>query len=394
MPRLCRGSWLEQYLEYTRFVEPPGIFHIWSGLTVIASALARKVYMPRGLFKIYPNLYVALVGPTGIGKSTAADIAVRDSKHVLEESGIDIMRGKITSWYLYDWFGTKSGSGAPATALIFASELKTLLGDVNKQELVALLTDLYGCPDDDEYRTKSYGVLRLRDVYLNLLVCSTPEWLTLGISHDDISGGFTGRFIYVCAEHTERSFPFPEDFYGIDEIDKLREVLAHDLSEIAQLEGHVILTDEAKAMYVDWYGTRFDDIEDERMYGYYARRRDHLLKIGALMSIAEGDSLIVTEQHLRTALAILKRAEKTMMLAFAGVVSDPLLKHRELVLGQIKDAGEISRQELLRLNTTRLDLEGLTRLIDTLCAEGRIVCRLDGREMMICYVEGRKDATV
>jgi hypothetical protein len=364
-------------MEFTKYVEPPGRFHLWTALVILSATLARKVYKPRGLFTLYPNLYVGLIGPTGIGKSTAAEIGVNHFGETIKSSGSEVMTGKITSWYLYDWFGQMSQGSNPAVALIFSSELKTLLGDLNKAELVAMLTDIYGCPEDREYRTKTHDIIRLQEVYLNLLVCSTPEWLTLGISADDISGGFTGRFIYVCEEKTERSFPFPEDFYGATEIKEAKEVLVEDLARIATLEGPVIFTDEAVAKYTMWYSDRMKELTEERLIGYYSRKRDHMMKVAMLLSVAEGDSLVVTEGHLDLAQEILTKTEENMMVAFRGIVDDPVLRYRDLVMRQVKDRGEVMMSELLARNTTRLDEEGLRKVLNTLQAEGKLVWGAD-----------------
>lgn len=336
--------------------------------------------MNRGLFTLYPNLYVGLVGPTGIGKSTAAEIGVDHFGPTVKQVGSEVMRGKITSWYLYEWFGKMSQAGKPAVALVFSSELKTLLGDLNKAELVAMLTDIYGCPKDQDYRTKTHGVIKVQNAYVTLLVCSTPEWLTLGISSDDVSGGFTGRFIYVCCDKTNRTFPFPEDFYGASEIEEAKGELIEDLGRIGALEGPIIMTDEAKARYVVWYKDRMQEMSDERLLGYFSRKRDHLLKVAMLMSVSEGDSLVVTEDHIKVAQLVLSGTEDTMMMAFKGVVCEPLIKYREVVLDQIRGLGETTVRELLRKNSTRLDADGLHRILEGLSREGRVTYQVSGQD--------------
>lgn len=365
-------------MELTKYVEPPGRFHLWTALTILASSLRRNVYMKRGLFTLFPNLYVALVGPTGLGKSISAEIGMDHFGSTLQDAGTEVMRGKITSWYLYEWFGQMSQSGKPAVAHIFSSELRTLLGDLNKSELVAMLTDIYGCPNDADYRTKSYGVIKLQQVYINLLVCSTPEWLTTGISTDDVSGGFTGRFIYVCSDKTEREFPFPEDFYNPAETEQMKGILREDLEKIGNISGPIIIEQDAKAKYSAWYKTRMKEFKDERLVGYYARKRDHILKIGMLLSVSEGDSLVMTTQHLDLAHDVLGSAEKHMMLAFRGIVGDPVLKYRETVLGQIRKMKTVSLSELLGRNQTRVDVDGLKKILETLSAEGRVVWKSEG----------------
>ena len=71
------SNWLDSYLEYTDNTESPISYHTWCGLSVIAGALQRKVYLQWGLAEtIYPNLYVVLIGTSGrTRKGTAIGIA-------------------------------------------------------------------------------------------------------------------------------------------------------------------------------------------------------------------------------------------------------------------------------------------------------------------------------
>jgi len=71
------SDWLEYYMKYTQRTEPPELYHLWSGLTAISSALRRKCYCNWGALRgfVYPNLFVSLVGPPGGRKGTAMKIA-------------------------------------------------------------------------------------------------------------------------------------------------------------------------------------------------------------------------------------------------------------------------------------------------------------------------------
>ena len=90
MTRKCTPNWIDTYLRFTTFQEAPEKFHLWTALSTIASAVRRSVCLPRGYFNIYPNLYVAIVGPTGITKTTSADIGIE----LLEEvKDMELMKG-------------------------------------------------------------------------------------------------------------------------------------------------------------------------------------------------------------------------------------------------------------------------------------------------------------
>lgn len=379
--RRCSPTWLDTYLAYTRFQQAPTLFHTWVALSTLASALRRNVFIFRGFYKLFPNLYTAIVGPTGVTKTTSADIGVdlfgtsiNLGTSILQKlPNVTVIRGKATSWYLYHWFGEMSQSGKDCCCSIYSGEMKNLLSDLNKTELVTLLTDIYTCPDNHNYHTKSGGPLDLKNVCINLLACSTPEWLVTGTTVDEIAGGFTGRFVYVYSDADERNVAFPEDFVTPDVL-ALKDDLVYDLYHISRLNGKFMITPQAKAEYIIWYNDRKSEWTDERLVGYYARKGDLVLKVSMLLSISQSDSLVIDEKILHAAWGLLTQVEEHMTDAFSGIVDDPALKYKDLVLGQIARApGQtISRAELLRKNWTKFDGVILDRIITNLC-EARVV---------------------
>lgn len=379
--RRCGPTWLDTYLSYTRFQQAPTLFHTWVGLSTLASALRRNVHIFRGFYKLFPNLYVAIVGPTGVTKTTAADIgvglmltSVNLGTSVLQQiPDITVIQGKATSWYLLHWFGGVSQSGKDCCCTIYSGEMKDLLSDLNKTELVALLTSIFTCQDTYDHHTKSGGQLTLKNICINLLACSTPEWLVTGTTVDEIAGGFTGRFVYVYSDADERSVAFPEDFVTPDVL-ALKDDLVHDLYHISRIKGKFVITPQAKAEYIIWYNGRKSEWKDERLVGYYARKGDLVLKLSMLLSVSESDALVIDENILHTAWKLLTQVEEHMVDAFSGIVDDPALKYKDSVLSQIARApGQtISRADLLRKNWNKFDGVILDRIIANL-TDARII---------------------
>lgn len=363
MARRCQ-NWLDTYISFTRYQEAPTIMHLWTGLSLLASTIRRNVCLPRGYFNIFPNLYVALVAPSGFSKSSAANIGT-DILTTIKD--IDVLKEKLTSFFLLDYFDKLTKSKGECCVTIYAPEMRNFLGDLNKTELVTLLTSFYECPSSPAYRTKGGGVLLFKNICINVFVCSTPEWLTVGTTTDEMAGGFTGRFVYVYADYTPRSFPFPEDFVTADILD-LKQDLKDDLNHIKTLKGKFVITDQAKAEYIVWYQTRRDECRDERLVSYFERKRDLVFKVAMLLSLAQDDSLVIDEDILRSTWKLLTELEKNMSKAFSGVVDDPALRYKDYILAQIAKAPDmtISRSILLRQNWNRFDGVVLERIINNL----------------------------
>ena len=71
-------DWLSSYLIYTEKQESPEKLHFWVGLSVLSAALKRQVWIDKGYYKLYSNIYVLLVAESAmLRKSTAMDIGVK-----------------------------------------------------------------------------------------------------------------------------------------------------------------------------------------------------------------------------------------------------------------------------------------------------------------------------
>uniref|UniRef100_A0A6M3KJ98 Putative primase n=1 Tax=viral metagenome TaxID=1070528 RepID=A0A6M3KJ98_9ZZZZ len=366
--RKCTENWIETYVEYSANLEASLKFHVWIGLSVIASVLQRKVYYPRGYFNIYPNLYVGIIGPTGDGKTTAANVGTEFLKQIPD---VEFIEEKATSYYLYELFDQFTKTGHDCCCSIYAPEMKNFLADLNKTELVSMLTSFYTCPNAPMYRLKAQLVggrkMQFKNVCVNLLACSTPEWLTTGTTTDDIYGGFTGRFVYVYEDSSDRSFPFPEDFMTA-RMPKLKQDLLDDLLHINTLKGPFIITDQAKAEYTVWYNDRKKECKDERLIGYYARKRDLVLKVSMLLAVAKDDDLIIDESVLHMAWKLLNQTEERMAEAFSGVMTDPALRYKDLVVSMLARAPShtLTRDEILRKQWHKFDGVVLDRIVTNL----------------------------
>ena len=53
-------------MEYTAPLESPDRMHFWTGVSTIAGALRRKVWIDQRYFQWTPNFYIVLAAPAGI----------------------------------------------------------------------------------------------------------------------------------------------------------------------------------------------------------------------------------------------------------------------------------------------------------------------------------------
>ena len=88
-------QFIDLYMHMIGRSEVPRRFHFWSAMSLLAACVADRVWVKADIAtKIYPNLYVFLVGPSGSGKEQAIKVVL---KLVAEQqSKVNPYAGKMT----------------------------------------------------------------------------------------------------------------------------------------------------------------------------------------------------------------------------------------------------------------------------------------------------------
>jgi len=89
------ADYIDAYLDYTDGHESTKRIRLWTCLSILAAVLERKVWVHRGYYTLFPNLYVFIIGKSGlIKKSTSTAIGV----NILRElPDIKIMSERLTA---------------------------------------------------------------------------------------------------------------------------------------------------------------------------------------------------------------------------------------------------------------------------------------------------------
>ena len=328
--------------------------------------------MDRSFYILYPNLYVILVSESGVGmKSTAIKIG---TNNFLEKAVPDltIMRGAITVKFLVDWMSQAIAKSADGTAevTIFCEEFRVFAkGLYADSGIIENLTKLYDC-GVWEYGTGGSGIYKVEKPCINLLAASTPEWLTTGSAADFIGGGFSSRIVPVAIVVDEKQVANPKKVPLSTDLEKK---LIADLTAIGQLKGQFFVTKGAEDFFEQWYIKR-DKLKnpDQRMKGYYSKKHDQALKIAMILSASIDDDLVITEDHIESALQLLGKIELTMQYAFQGVAWGERAKYQDKVLAKIEEKGMIPHWVLLQCFHYCMTGNDLTAIIHTLTEEEKI----------------------
>ncbi len=370
-------NWLVSLLEYVEDTEAPRVFWLWAGISTIASALQRKVWLPFGMENLYPNMYVLLVADPG---ECRKGMPLSMSKKILQDIGLHIFADSPTKRAFTkdldevrkNLFFYMPGSNAPivhSSMTIVSKEFASLLA-VNPKEIIDLLTDLWDSHDEWEYKTSDKGKDKLYRVCLNAFIGTTPRWLTSNLPPEAIGGGFTSRVIFVYAREKYKwlSLPPPPN-------DKLYQLLKHDLKTINSLVGEFQFGPDAFDVYNNWYQTIKDktkDLSDDRLRGNLSRIHTNALKTAMCLHIAYANDFIITDKDMAKAIAIVEASLGNAGEALGGHGSSRTAAGVERILRQVQLIGKISFTALLRSNYRETNKLELSEILETLEGMGAV----------------------
>lgn len=321
---------IDAYLNYTANHEATVRVHKWSFISVLAASMERRLWLDRGFYKLYPNLYVFIIGRSGlIKKSTSTGIAVNMFR---ELTGARMMSERLTASSLVDQlhlsgktFPYKGKPIRQSPLFAYASELSIFLSEV-WGSITELLTTFYDCQPADSskpwsHRTVGRGEIQIFGPCLNILGASTKTWLRKCIPRTEMEGGFTSRIIFVVENNMpDHLVAWPEvSVHG----ELIRKQIVEDMKQIFRLTGEFKVSPEAREMFTKWYHHHMTNImpmnQDPRMVGYMARKGDTILKLAMVYSAACSDDMILHKHHLVWAAKEMDDLEGDWRLAFDGL---------------------------------------------------------------------------
>lgn len=384
-------SFLRDYEICSQNNEAPKTFHLYSSLVALASIISGKVWLDLGLFKIRPNLYVVLTGSPGVKKTTAMAI----TKRLLRELGEAVplsaecqtkealtlaMSSKVRSCQLRP--GEVPKEFAPLDAerskflyapmTICVTEFSQFVGSSSAGHMLDFLTTIY---DEPVYTnsTKGKGEDKIPMPYLNLLACTTPDWITARLKEDVISGGFSRRAIFVYETSTNLRVPIP---HITPEMDAAWDRLVATSRKLLHLRGPYKFGEGAEDFYCNWYNTLARPT-DPLMDGWFNSVHVQMLKIAMLIAASEWDGSpdhVLDINHMQMAIELLSIIESNIPKVFKGVGRNELFGISNKIIELLEKAPDrqlperFVKRELFR----EANIEELQKIIMHLLAIRRI----------------------
>lgn len=318
-------SWISGFESYLINAPTPEIWRKWAAISVVSGVLERKVWVRTLGTNLYPNLYIILVGPPGLGKSFVlepASLLTRAmpdfhaapssvSKASLIDSVHDAKRKIIRP-------GENPAFVEFHSLHAVISELGVFLPSYD-HEFMNTLQMLYDNIGKYEERKRGKDLrITIDNPQLGLLAATTPSYLNALLPPGAFDQGFISRSLMIFSGVIMASDLFAERKAAAGDWSDL----IKDLKEISKLYGQFRWEPQAATAMQAWHSRGGPPTPGHpKLIHYNTRRTAHLLKLCMVISASKNNSMVIAVEDYQEALNLLTEAEVYMPEIFANMSS-------------------------------------------------------------------------
>lgn len=375
-------SWIKDLIEDNSSVETPYSWLYWSLACCISAAAANSYTLRtlKGNLIYYPNIYVILLGESGLGKGYGINLA----KRLIQKAEITrVIAGRSSiQAIIADMATTKTVQGKPlitdSRAFVINGELSTAI--ISDPQALEILTDLYDRNYNEVWDNmlKSTGKEKLKEPYITCLFGSSPALFFKSIPQHNIEGGYIGRNLIVYEEKRSKD---------VDMLDSEEESIDEDrftnyivpkyvphLAKIGSNKARLYPNESARNLYNSW---KREWRANQGVYndktGFINRVPDHVLKVAMCLCLSRYSNIgVIIEDDFKEAIASITSLVYSSKKASEGSGLDPLAAQTKRVVDYLISANEnqMTRKELLIIGYGNFDPIALDRIIDALLEMG------------------------
>jgi hypothetical protein len=403
------GSYVADLVLAAKGILTPTRFAIWGALSQIAAVLKRSAWIQWYPDRLFPNIFVVLVGLARWGGKgdiidKFTDKLLREYWHRIPDERLriekipQIFHSKVTSQKLFESLSnrevkvvegnkTKTLKKPWSDACLLMSELGTFLTREKFNEtIIQKLCDLYSCKDEDDDSTISRGKINVTDTYVTLFGATTTEALENCLPASAIGDGFVSRTAFVQMLDIVREWEKPYEVVA-DAFPQLEERLAWIAVNI---KGEHSLSPEADVEYTRLYKQLIEWTKANRGSKEVAVRSRYdiqVLKVSLLIHAARYDtSPLITREDFLAAEAIVKDSFSDSYEVLARVGEAAETRQKETVKQFLIKKGASNRQDILRRFSSNhgrsaIRAKMMNAIIEDLFQEGHLrITTADGQK--------------
>jgi len=367
-----RQSFMSSYCAWAREgTDAPADFHPFVALAMLSTALGKNIWIEAAWGRIYPHLWLCLVAPSGVRKSSAIWIGAHILTDAVPEAMLvdDFSREALVSSLMKQSAGVFIWDE-------FAEKLEMMKRDYMKGSM-EFITRLYDSRPVKR-RTQKDGTVQVEDTAVGILAATTVEWLEERLRLRDLAGGFIARMLFIAADAGQRTASKPPFYMGKAASWQVRESLVQYLQGITGLHGCVEVED--KEGFIAWQQKFENEMHnDGPMAPFVNRASVQALKLGMAYQASAGfphmmgGGLLLGKEAMGKGIRAYESAyERTRYIITERVAPDRdslLLRKMRDMMEEAQQRGEpLWEREVYRRMHMRSD--ALKRYIETLIRGG------------------------
>jgi hypothetical protein len=323
------SDFITDFMSLTEAAISPRIFRQWAAISLVAGSLERRVWVKTGPRIAYPNLYVLLVAPPGVGKYIIEE--VRQLWVDVKEPGTRLRQfhvapDNMTNASLMDTLAKsktlrilpKGAAYSYHSLLVAAEEFQVLLPSYD-QQFIASLNSIYNNKPlhSESRRTGTVKELEIENPQLNILGGAQPAYFASTFPEEAWATGLARRIIMIYSAETPEfdlfyEPPVPEDARGL---------LLKKLAHLGGLYGQLQWEEDAAQHIAKWHSAGGPPAPEHSKLVHYVRARTlHALKLASVSAVARTGKLVIGLPDVKRAIAWLLEAEETMPDIFRAMI--------------------------------------------------------------------------
>lgn len=375
-------SFEQLYVEWaSEITDAPKVYHEAVARFVLSCVVNRKVWLPFGPQKLFPNLYLLIVGPSTLKRKSWS---VKLGRKLIAEIYPDFTIQETSSRQAFVSEYARRDRTPMGAGMIHIDELKGFVDRVKQGNWhQGFFQDLSTFYDGESYHRrrgvndKEKEEYHIDDPFLNIAACCSFDWLSQSIEASDLLGGFFSRFLWIVDNEpvlkikTHPSAGDPAKY----------NCLVQKLYRINEYIGAASWTHEANEIYEAWIQEWRVKNQGGQWDSNYDRMTFVAQKLALLHAVsrteADQDDLAnppirITPDDLKPAIQLIMKTTLAYKEISVGDSRDDLMIRR--VAAKILKAGRIQHGDLMRgvrdLDAKKLQLAIVTlreaEVIDTL----------------------------
>jgi hypothetical protein len=319
---------IDDFVMLTQHILSPDIHRLWAGISMVSSALGRRVWITNAQGAVFPNLYILLVAPPGTGKSVvdrARDILTEVCEPGTKIPALAVAPDSMTKASMIDelqkakkTFLPPTGSFLEYHSLVIAQEELAVLLPAYDMEFVSTLNALWNNKKlhHEVRRTGRSQNVSITNPQLSILSATQPDMIAKVFPEDAWNTGIGRRLIMIYAGQSQW-----KDIWQFRTTDNvLRDSIISRLGKLTTAFGEMDIQREVIELLTQWdQSGREPRPEHAKLQGYETTRYLYLIKLAIISSASRGD-MNVEIDDLHRAMDWLFAAESVMPDIFRAMV--------------------------------------------------------------------------